>query len=214
MWQTVVWFCDSFTPDDLSNLCSTFEFASAFAVHDRDVYDKSDAVSARKDGRDFDDSLIGQTKKLHAHLILSFSSLKSHDQICEELETIRDRCNGWVERTKDSIGSQAYLLHINHPDKAQYTASDLRLFGGFDFTPQRKMNAEERQALVPELVRFIREEGVSSYAVLCEWVCFNRPDLIQVAMKDYAYSLKCICESIAAQKAAKVAADNDHVASF
>lgn len=209
MWQTVVWFCDSFQPSDLADFCSTLDFPSAFAVHDRDTYDRSDLLKARKDGRDFDDSLVGQPKKLHAHLLLSFSSLKAHTQVSEQLELLHDRVNGWVEKTIDTTGAQAYLLHLNNPDKSQYTASDLHLFGGFDFSPQRKMNAEERQALVPELVRFIREEGISSYAVLCEYVCCNRPDLIQVAMKDYAYSLKCICESIAAQKAASVAADKD-----
>lgn len=209
MWQTVVWFSDDFSPSDLADFCNTLDFPAAFALHDRDLYDRSDMLKAKKDGRDFDESLVGQTKKPHAHLLLSFSSLKAHAQVAEQLELIRDRVNGWLEKTIDTVGAQAYLLHINNPEKVQYTASDLHLFGGFDFSPQRKMNAEERQALVPELVRFIREQGISSYATLCEYVCYNRPDLIQIAMKDYAYSLKCICESIAAQKAADTVADND-----
>lgn len=206
-WQTVVWFCDDFTPDDLSLFCDALDIPCAYIVHDKDVFGEDDVI--REEKRDRGVAVeVGKPKKLHAHLLLAFCSQKTHNQVAEELDYIGERCNYWVERCKDWASCQRYLCHLSHPSKAQYAVEDVECFCGFEYSPTKKLTAEAKAALVPELVRFIREENIGSYAVLCNWVCFNRPDLIPIAMHDYAYALKCVCESVAARKRAQDAPDS------
>lgn len=77
----------------------------------------------------------GELKKPHYHVLMTFDSKKSVQQI---VDMLTDLCNdvGGVP-SPETVGSvrgyARYLLHMDNPEKYQYDRSALTLLNGFDF---------------------------------------------------------------------------------
>lgn len=210
-WQFVCYFNDEltvrslkFTPDDLAAFLTVLQVPAGFIVHDKDTYD---APQFDDDGNKVAET--GDAKKLHAHVLLEFDSLKSGDQVRDLLAPIAPFYTGHVEKCIVPSACHRYLCHLDNPEKAQYKPEDVRCLNGFVYEPSVKLSPEARAALIPEIIRFIQENQISSYAHLCKWAAFERPELVPVVLKDYAYGLKCVCESVAKSHALRDSADRE-----
>lgn len=71
----------------------------------------------------------GDEKKPHWHLYLKFSGVKSQEQV----KNITFQLNCTIPIHVDSpVGMVRYFIHMDNPEKHQYSIEDMQCFGGFD----------------------------------------------------------------------------------
>ena len=78
---------------------------------------------------DKDTNPDGTIKKAHWHIILAFGSKKSYKQVKE----IADKLNAPVpQKVHNMKGQVRYLIHLDNPEKYQYSVEEVKSHGGID----------------------------------------------------------------------------------
>lgn len=113
-------------------------------------------------------------KKPHYHLLLMFSSLKSLPQVHAMTDQLGSK---ELQPSYDMRASARYLLHLDHPDKHQYSFDALESFSG--------ASAVDLTAAIgdsgPEVIAWIREQGVIEYAKLIDYCLDEKREWYQWA---------------------------------
>lgn len=116
----------------------------------------------------------GEQKKEHYHVLWRYEGLKTPAQAQEVVNLIGGA--GAVEIVADYRGYARYLCHLDSPDKAQYSADDVKCFGGANWAEVALSDAERTDALLDEIEDWIDETGCVSYVALCRYARKQRPD--------------------------------------
>ena len=116
----------------------------------------------------------GEQKKEHYHVLWRYEGLKTPAQAQEVVDIIGGA--GAVEIVADYRGYARYLCHLDSPDKAQYSADDVKCFGGANWAEVALSDAERTDALLDEIEDWIDETGCVSYVALCRYARRQRPD--------------------------------------
>lgn len=114
----------------------------------------------------------GEIKKAHYHVILMFGSVKSWQQAkdifvtfggvgCEVVVTIR--------------GAVRYLCHLDNPEKAQYSQSDVKCLCGADYYELVNL-ASDKYKCISEMMDFCTANDVFEMFELMEYARAERPD--------------------------------------
>lgn len=111
----------------------------------------------------------GLPKKPHYHLLLSFEGKKSIPQIRTMIHELGSEV---VQPSYDLRGSARYLLHLDQPDKHQYPFAALESFSG---APALDLTAPAGDPS-PEILAWIRDQGVVEYADLIHYCLDQRPE--------------------------------------
>lgn len=79
-----------------------------------------------------------------------------------------------IERVRDKVPMVRYLTHKDDVNKAQYSPSDIILFGGADLDIFEQLGRAERHAELRAMRRYIVDNGVidflhSVYTVMIAW---------------------------------------------
>lgn len=120
-------------------------------LHDKDVYE--------------DGEHKGLPKKSHHHIILVYGSPTTFKNV----EGLTKRLNQPIPIPLDNIrGMYRYLTHMDHPDKYQYSAADIRTLNGFDIGDFVEMTKSEVTKVKRALADYIVENDIREYADLIE----------------------------------------------
>ena len=134
----------------------------------------------------------GEPKKPHYHVVLSFDGKKSYEQIKE----ITDKLNAPAPQKCRSVrGAVRYMAHLDNPEKAQYSVSDITSGMGFDVDDALKLSATEKDQILQTLENVIWTKHVSEYAHLAYWVSKYHPEWRQT-LKENSYHIGQIIKSI------------------
>jgi len=126
---------------------------------------------------DMDANADGSPKKPHWHVLVSFDSMKSYEQIKE----LTDALNAPSPQScKDSRALCRYFLHLDNPEKAQYRREDLLVGGGFDIDNALKLSksaedAEER-TFVQRIRDVIQEHNMVEFEDVFDYVMQELPE--------------------------------------
>lgn len=115
----------------------------------------------------------GSIKKPHYHVILKYSSNKSFEQVSEDLEPFN--C-ARPEKVKSMKGKVRYFTHIDDPDKAQYSKSDIEIIGNVDIDPYFQLTQSDRYALIKEMITFISDNEITEFSLLLDYATEKRFD--------------------------------------
>ena len=86
------------------------------------------AVSPLHD-KDIDDEVSKKLKKPHYHVILSYGSPTTFNNVRTLLEELHQP----IPIPLESVGGYyRYFTHKDNPDKYQYNSNDIKIFNGFD----------------------------------------------------------------------------------
>jgi hypothetical protein len=108
---------------------------------------------------DKDTNPDGTLKKAHWHVVLIFQGNKAYSQIVEIAEIL----NAPVPQKVASLrGMIRYLIHMDNPEKYQYSSSEIRAHGGADIDQYLQVLAGSQREMLKEIVRFIQEEHITS----------------------------------------------------
>ena len=160
---------DSSYPDWMDRLADEHIAALVSPYHDRDK---------NPDGSD---------KKPHWHVMLMFEGKKSLKQLNE----IRERVLGPnYNRGLENIGSlrgyARYMCHLDNPEKAQYSRSEVRAFGGADYDAVIMLPGDDVKML-GDIIEYIRTNGVEYYSDFLLMCRDNMPDWFSMLVTRKSY---------------------------
>lgn len=114
---------------------------------------------------DKDINPTGETKKHHYHIILSFGSPTTYNNV----KTILDELNAPIPIPLESVrGYYRYFTHKDNPEKYQYDDKDIQVFNGFDVCDV--MNAFEVFQNMKTIQSLIVENHIVEYSVLMDFL--------------------------------------------
>lgn len=157
-------------PADWMDVLDRLHVPIICAIHDQDVYNEADEAKNP-------DNKAGTLKKTHFHGMAMFEGKKSAKQMLEMLEPLGVV---YVEPTHNVQSFTRYLLHMDNPEKAQYTKDVLFTFGGAVADFSRTIPQSEVQAIMCKICDFIRDNDVTEFYELWTYARENEPDWFTV----------------------------------
>lgn len=135
---------------------------------------------------DSDINANGEPKKPHYHVMLMFEGKQNPD-------TVKEMCVSFggvgMEIVRTVRGSARYLCHMDNPDKAQYSISDVKSFAGADYYSIISL-ASDRYYCISEMISFVKEERILFFSDLLEYAASNREDWFKLLCDNSAYIMK------------------------
>lgn len=173
-WTAVV-YPDS-APEDWQSILDAMQVPWACSpLHDSDVDDD------------------GVIKKAHWHIILCFGGNKSYEQIKE----ITDQINAPIPQVcRDMRSSVRYFIHLDHPHKFQYNASDITSHCGFDAMQYLEQSTTEKRESLKEILLYCQENHIFEYADLIDALLADgHDDWFIVATERSTLPISCYLKS-------------------
>lgn len=122
---------------------------------------------------DKDINANGEVKKSHWHILLLFGGVKAYDQVKE----ITDLLNAPIpERCHNAKALVRYMAHLDNPEKAQYSQSDIIAHGGVDLSDLLRPSASERYSIIREMLQYVKDNGITEYQDLADYAMVNEFD--------------------------------------
>lgn len=118
----------------------------------------------------------GKIKKPHYHILIMFESLKSYDQAAE---IINEVSGVGVEIVQSVRGYARYLIHLDNPEKAQYSENDVLELSGADYQSLIHL-PQDRYSVIAEILDFCITNEIDSFAEVLIYAKDNRPEWFHV----------------------------------
>lgn len=119
---------------------------------------------------DSDLNPTGEPKKAHYHVILSYSGPTSYKVV----KGLTDSLNQPIPQPLEQVrGYYRYLTHMDNPEKAQYSPSDIRHINGFDISDYCDLTRSEVNAIKSQLIQLCRNLGIVEYSQLMDYLLDN-----------------------------------------
>lgn len=111
-------------------------------------------------------------KKPHWHVVLIFESLKSFSQAEEIAKSVNGTSPIICQSTNGMI---RYLIHIDNPEKAQYSKDDIVKIGSFDVEDAFK-NSVDKYLAIRDMIQFIKDNEITEYIDFMDYCSMNKFD--------------------------------------
>lgn len=122
---------------------------------------------------DKDVNADGLPKKKHKHITLLFGGVKSYEQVKE----VSDKLNSPIPQRCHNVKAMVrYMAHLDNPEKAQYSVSDIKAHGGVDLAELLRPSSSERYTLLREMIDYVRSAGVTEFQDLVDYASLERFD--------------------------------------
>lgn len=152
---TIVVYPDS-APVDWENIINEFHIEWVKSpLHDKDL------------------NATGEVKKAHWHVLLMFSGVKAYEQVQELIKPLNCTI---PERVHNSKALVRYMAHLDNPEKAQYSISDIVGYGGVDIAELLRPSSSERYTLIKEMIQFISDNCIMEFKDLMDYSMENKFD--------------------------------------
>ena len=107
----------------------------------------------------------GESKKPHYHIIFNYEGPTTY----EHMKEICDSLNLTIPIKLESLrGMYRYHLHLDNPEKYQYSDKDRRFFNGFDVNKVDALTYTEINQLLTSIQQFIVKENIFEYCDLLD----------------------------------------------
>lgn len=117
----------------------------------------------------------GQPKKPHYHIIFNYDGPTTYNHVKELCDSI----NATIPIKLESLrGMYRYHLHLDNPDKHQYSDTERILLGGFDANSVNELTRTEIDKITTDILSFIDDNNIVEYCDLL--YIFRTNDLINM----------------------------------
>ena len=118
----------------------------------------------------------GSPKKEHYHLIALFQSVKSRRQA----EEIFKSFSGIGAEAVNCVTAYArYLVHLDNPEKAQYSKEDVVALSGANFEAVSYIPDDDLK-IIQDMIRFIRDNQIISFSRFVDLCTDNNPEWLKI----------------------------------
>lgn len=143
---------------------------------------------------DKDKNPSGEPKKAHYHVLLMFESPTDYEN---KVAPIFAEIGGVGRETVGSArGYARYLCHLDNPEKAPYSPSEVRSMGGADFYAVTNLPTDDLKML-GEVFSFIQEQGIYSLAELLTVSQIHHPEWFSMIAMSRCYVVDKFIKSLA-----------------
>lgn len=122
---------------------------------------------------DKDINATGEPKKPHYHVLIMFNGKKSFEQVSELIKPLNCTIPTVCQNAKALV---RYMAHLDNPEKAQYSISDIVAYGGVDLSELLRANKSERYSYIREMLIFVSEHSITEFKDLMDYAVVNRYD--------------------------------------
>lgn len=134
----------------------------------------------------------GEPKKPHYHVNIYFDGPRTKDYAVSLFEQI----GGVGCETINSVrGATRYLIHMDNPEKAQYSRDDVKSFCGADFEALTALPTDEIKQ-VREMMVFITNNCITSFNRFADYCAENRDDWFRLLITSKSYFIKEYIKSL------------------
>lgn len=116
---------------------------------------------------DKDINADGTPKKPHYHVIVVYSGPTSFNVVnalCASL-------NAPIPKALESVrGMYRYLIHLDNPEKFQYSEKEIFLINGFDISDYVEMSKSEVNSYKKKIISLIRDIDIVEYSDLMDFL--------------------------------------------
>lgn len=111
----------------------------------------------------------GELKKPHFHLFIDYGSgaNKTEQQVTDDF-VIPLNGREHPELVKSARGMVRYLIHLDHPAKAQYRLDEIRFFNGYDVKDYFELSNAEVDDMSLKIREFIVDNSITEYSRLVD----------------------------------------------
>lgn len=139
----------------------------------RDLIDDEHIEWVESPWHDKDFNADGNPKKKHKHILLLFQGKKSYEQI----KQITDALSSPIpQRCHSAKATVRYMAHLDNPEKAQYSPSEIIGHGGADVADMLRPSASARYELIREMMQYCKSEHVIEFQDLLDYAMQERFD--------------------------------------
>lgn len=146
-----------------------------------------------KKGDDLVLPIVGETKKAHYHVIVKFDYSMTPSQALNKLGI--ENSISYLEPINSEKGYIRYLCHLDDPDKAQYSISDVVTIGGYSSDPLYIQGAVDQELATMDLYEIaqdVRSKGGDFKEMLdivmgCDWKTRKAFRSNQAMWRSYLY---------------------------
>lgn len=143
---------------------------------------------------DKDTDPTGETKKAHYHVICYYESGPTTKKAVKE--NVADKLNGTIPIKLESMkGMYRYHLHLDNPEKYQYSDSDRIFFNGFDINKVEELTYTEIKQMLKDIQDLIRKESITEYSDLLDILKDNELDNLWKVASDHTILLNTYIRS-------------------
>ena len=147
-------------------------------LHDKDTW-------TQKDQSENPVHIAGELKKPHFHVAFMFQGKKDPDEVKDLFSLIG---GVMVEQVNSPVAYARYLCHLDNPEKAQYSISDVRALG-VDYYKMIELSFD-RYSDITEMISFIKENDIYSYAEFLEWTSVHKFDWFKLLVDNSSYVIR------------------------
>lgn len=160
----------------------------------RDILDSTHIAWVESPLHDKDINPDETPKKAHWHIILMFGTMKSYSQVKE----VADLLHAPIPQKVQSIkGAVRYLVHTDNPEKYQYKREDIKCHGGATVDQYFKLSMQSREAVLWDIMEFIRDEELESYSAFIGYCqATDNREWFSIATNYNTLAIKTLLDSI------------------
>ena len=146
---------------------------------------------------DKDKNPSGEPKKAHYHVLLMFESPADYES---KVAPIFAEIGGVGRETVNSArGDARYLCHLDNPEKAQYSPSEVRCMGGADYYGVTNLPTDDAK-LLGEVMDYIQENAIFSFAEFLQICRTYRPEWFSLVALSKGWIIKEFIKSLEWEK--------------
>lgn len=114
---------------------------------------------------DRDVNATGEPKKPHYHVMVFYQGPTSYNVV----KRLTDGLNQPIPQVVEQVrGYYRYLTHMDNPEKAQYSPSEITTLNGFDIGDYVEMSKSEVTKTLRALMEYIQDNDLMEYADLMD----------------------------------------------
>lgn len=138
----------------------------------RDIIDSEHIEWVESPLHDADLNADNSEKKPHWHILLSYESVKTFEQVHELTRLINAPIPQKVSSPK---GLVRYMIHLDNPEKKQYS-KNLIIGHGVNIDDYFKASVSEEIQIIKEMQTFCRDNKITELFRLADYALENRAD--------------------------------------
>lgn len=159
----------------------------------REIIDEDHIQWIESPLHDQDKDANDEMKKAHWHVLLMYGGLKSYKQI----EELTQRINATIpQKCASTKGLVRYMVHMDNPEKFQYSRSEIIGHGGADVAEYLKATGASRYLLIREMMDYVKENHVTEMNELIYYAMAERfDDWFPLLCDNSAYIMNALIKS-------------------
>lgn len=135
----------------------------------------------------------GQIKKEHYHILLSFDGPATEKMVNKIIEPLNTPA---PKKVGSARGLVRYMIHLDNPEKYQYSMDEIIAHNGADVAEYFKLTATNKLTVMKDMITFIYDNKIDNYADFLMICIEHSDDWFDVAINSNTLALNKMIDAV------------------